>query len=399
MGKAAGSVSIIFNKCPDKVMASNILRDIASRDAASPPDIIGKDLVLYGAGNLGRMAKDYLNHIGVPFRYVVDANSCSYIDDPAWIGTTIIAPGDVSKSDKESAVLAVCISTIPYAPLFQSLSAQGWQDIIPFYDITESYCDRHPLSNGWFADSLSDEDITSIIDVLNRWDDDVSRAHHLQFIAWRYLREEWVFDGAPVTIDDRYFIPQVKFLLKDKETFFDIGAHHGEVSIKFSELMSGKFNEILAVEPDSTNLEILTRNLRSYFQDNFPKKIHILDYVIGDLAVTGNFFTGLDYASQISGICSRAVQIQTLDEMKIPPTFIKLHIEGSELAAIKGGLKTIRNFEPIIAATAYHNRLGLWEFPFWLMNNIDNYRFMLRLHGWCGTGLVVYAIPSRKFFA
>ena len=30
-------------------------------------------------------------------------------------------------------------------------------------------------------------------EVLARWDDDVSRAHHLQFLAWRRLREEWIF--------------------------------------------------------------------------------------------------------------------------------------------------------------------------------------------------------------
>ena len=75
---------------------------------------------------------------------------------------------------------------------------------------------------------------------------------------------------------------------------------------------------------------------------------------------------------------------------------MKLHLEGGELAALKGGIQTIRRSRPIIAATTYHNSLGLWEFPQWIMHNLMDYRFYLRLHGWCGTGLVIYAIPLER---
>ena len=78
------------------------------------------------------------------------------------------------------------------------------------------------------------------------------------------------------------------------------------------------------------------------------------------------------------------------------PTFVKLHLEGGELTALKGGRQTLIANRPLIAATVYHNDDGIWKTAHWLMETLADYRFLFRLHSWCGTGAVVYAIPNKR---
>ena len=109
--------------------------------------------------------------------------------------------------------LVVSIATLPFGELADGLRAQGWAEVVPLYDVTEAYRDRYPLGNGWFMATPGAAQRVAIERVLGGWSDDRSRAAHLQFIAWHRLREDWVFDDAPVGLDDRYFIPQTGFFL------------------------------------------------------------------------------------------------------------------------------------------------------------------------------------------
>lgn len=395
MGGAAGSASLVHAHCAEKATACRLLRDIATRPAAKPLQCVDKPLILYGAGNLGRMAKEYFSHIGVAFKYVVDSNPSAYCNDPAWQGIPVIGSLDVPEEDKKTSLLVVCISTIPYAPVYQSLIAQGWVQVEPFYDITDVYRERHPLSNGWFSGQLDERAIVGIESVLERWEDNESRCHHLQFIAWRFLREEWTFADAPVTTSDRFFIKQIASVLNDNEVLLDIGAYHGNTTTKFLHEVDNKFRNIWVVEPDDVNLAVLCQKLKLLPPEIF-EKIHILQTAVGACAGEGAFFNGLGYASQLSQLGPHKVTVQTIDEIDIKPTFIKLHLEGAELEALKGATKTIIAHRPIIVATSYHNSLGLWEFPQWLMEITGGYKFYMRLHGWCGTNAVIYCIPSER---
>jgi hypothetical protein len=73
-----------------------------------------------------------------------------------------------------------------------------------------------------------------------------------------------------------------------------------------------------------------------------------------------------------------------------------LHLEGAELAALKGAKQTLVACRPIVAVTVYHNEHGIWKTADWLMETLADYRFVFRNHSWCGTGAVIYAIPNEK---
>lgn len=84
------------------------------------------------------------------------------------------------------------------------------------------------------------------------------------------------------------------------------------------------------------------------------------------------------------------------DDLNFPITFGKIHLEGGELDALQGSMTTLQRQRPVLAVTVYHNRDGLWRIPSLLMDGLPNYRFLMRLHVWCRTGCVLYAIPKER---
>ncbi|MBW8446593.1 MAG: FkbM family methyltransferase [Arenimonas sp.] len=384
-----------FDAPPDRPSSLSHLRAIADDPSAPGPVAPRQPLALYGAGNLGRLARDHLRAVGEDFALVVDRNAEALAQSGEWAGIRLVHPDAVDAETKARAMLAVSVVTSPNAPLHAALLATGWRDIVPFYDIAESFRDRHPLSNGWFAVPFSDDEVERIGSVLSAWDDDVSRAHHLQFIAWRRLRQEWTFDGAPVTIDDRFFIPQILGVLRPNERFLDAGAHHGSVVTRFIAETDGQFASILAVEPDEQSRAVLEQTLGGLPSDQ-RSRITVSDALLDSERCTVRFHHGLGYASQISPTGTSERETRTLDALGAAPSFVKLHLEGGELGALKGGIATLRKYRPIIAATVYHDADGLLATPAWLMDNLGGYRFLFRLHSWCGTGAVVYAIPEER---
>ena len=357
-----------FQELPNQVEAPTLLEAIVAA-SCHPLVLTGMPLVLYGNGDLGKLAKEYLKSVGRDFVAVIERDE---------------------EADVNSCV-AVSVVTSPYVPIERALLKRGFKTVVPFYDLTEEYREWHPLSNGWFAPNFTYLSTLRTNRVLNFWHDDISRAHHLQFIAWRRAREEWVFDSAPVIPDNRFFIPEIIDVLREDESFIDAGAHFGSVSRAFIKLTKGKFKHISAIEPDKFNREVLQNELPT------DKRIKIWPYALSNVSGIANFHEGLGYSSQLSTTGKTYVITYPIDLLNLSPTFIKLHLEGTELAALKGAKRTLLTKRPIIAATVYHNEDGMWETPLWLMENLSDYRFLFRQHCWCGTGAVIYAIPEERY--
>ena len=383
-----------FTGPPRADKAATLLAELATAPCVFSPASTDPPLALYGAGNLGQLARDFLQTVGQDFCLVIDRNARQIAEDPCWSGVRLLHPDDVTETTKRSLRLAVSLVTSPYVPLERSLLELGFDDVVPFYDLAESFRAVHPLSNGWFAKPLTAIDQEKTAEVLTLWDDDVSRAHHLQFLAWRRLREEWDFEAAPVSNCSRFFIPEVASVLHDNEILVDAGAHHGSVSEAFVRQTKGSFRQIVAIEPDPSNRALLEDRLQSRLPDD--PRATVYDCVLAQGEGEASFHDGLGYASQLSPTGQMRVITRPLDALGLSPTFLKLHLEGAELAVLKGARKTLLSDRPIVAATVYHNADGIWRIPLWLMETLADYRFLFRAHSWCGTGAVIYAIPSER---
>ena len=383
-----------FKRPPDADQAAMLLAELATAPCAFSPVAADVPLALYGAGNMGRLARDFLATVGRKPVMVIDRDARRLAQEPSWTGERLVHPDEMAEFAKDGLRIAVCVVTAPYVPIERSLQQLGFEDIVPFYDLAESFRGVHPLSNGWFAAPLTAFDREKTAEVLARWDDDVSRAHHLQFLAWRRLREEWVFDAAPTPDCARFFIPEVARVLNDDEFLLDAGAHDGSVSQAFVRHTKGAFRRIAAIEPDPSNRARLEANLQFWLPAD--PRVTVYDCALADDEGEALFHDGLDYASQLSPTGRMRVTTRPLDALDLSPTFVKIHLEGGELTALKGARKILLGIRPIVATTVYHNADGIWKTPHWLMQLLPNYRFFFRAHSWCGTGGVVYAIPKER---
>jgi FkbM family methyltransferase len=383
-----------FNRPPDHKEASSLLAELAAAPCLFSPVSTDLPLALYGAGNLGRLAGDFLRTVGQDVTMVIDRNARRIENDPAWCNARLLPPAEVTDNTKGGVCLAISVATSPYVPLERSLFELGFKHIVPFYDLAESFRHLHPLSNGWFGPPLTANDQDNTAKVLARWDDDVSRAHHLQFLAWRRLREEWTFEGAPVPDCRRFFIPEITGALHDNETLLDAGAHHGGVTQAFVEQTQGAFRRIIAIEPDPSNRARLEEHLHSSLPDD--PRVAVLDCALAEDEGEAPFHAGLGYASQLSDTGKMRVAVRAIDALDLSPSFTKLHLEGAELAALKGARQTLLANRPLVAATVYHNADGIWRTPLWLMETLPDYRFLFRVDSWCGTGAVIYAVPQER---
>lgn len=383
-----------FADAPGRRQASNLLDEIADAPAAHAPVPADRPLALYGAGNLGRLARDFLKAVGQDFILAVDQNARALSANGDWAGVHLLHPDKVTGSEKSGARLAVSVVTTAYVPMERMLLERGFTDVVPFYDLAESFRHLHPLSNGWFAAKPTSEDRNRTAHVLTQWSDDISRAHHLQFLAWRRLREEWTFSAVPIPDCDRFFIPEIIAALSDDEVLLDGGAHHGVVTEAFIRHTKAHFRRIVAIEPDPINRVRLGENLKRFAPGD--ARIAIDDYALSDKEDEAVFHSGLDYASQISRTGNMCVKTRTIDALGLSPTFIKLHLEGAELAVLKGARQTLLDHRPIVVTTIYHNDDGIWKTAAWLMETLSDYRFLFRNHSWCGTGAVIYAIPDER---
>jgi FkbM family methyltransferase len=357
---------------------------------------LDQPLGLYGGGNLGALARDYLDVVGRKADFVVDRNADTLRADPAWAGFTFYHPDVVPDALKRSHMLLVTVATSPFLPLEVMLIGLGFETIVPFYDFAENFRHLHPLSNGWFAAPFGAVERENIAAVLEGLADERSRAALLQFIAWRRLREEWTFTGAEVTGDDRFFIPEIMAALGDTDLFIDAGAHHGGVSLEFDRRRGGRHGGIVAIEPDHHNLGPLTTAFKGRWPGGGDGQIEVQKLALGADSRPIRFHSGLGYASQISETGADSIETVPIDALALKPGFIKLHLEGGELDALKGARQTILRHRPVLAATIYHNDDGLWRSADWLMANLSDYSILFRLHSWCGTGAVLYAIPNER---
>lgn len=383
-----------FDRVPDRAEARLLLGELAEQPGRASPVAPAGPLAIYGAGTFGRMALDFLRDVGVEPILVVDARAGQIRGGDPWQGIELLAPHEVPDRLKSEALLAVSIVTAPVTPIIEELQGQGWRHVVPFYDVAESFRPAHPLSNGWFADPLQPADLAAIAECLDAWADDLSRAHHLSFLAWRLARQEWQFAGVPVDNSTRFFIPEVRAALADDDLFLDGGAHHGSVSAAFL-AATGAGSRIVAFEPDQSNGDQYTAWLAS-LPDECRSRIELRRTALDAFSRSRRFHSGLGFMSQFAQTGQADVLTDTIDAAALAPGFVKLHLEGGELDALKGGLATFRTTRPILAVTVYHNVDGIWRTASWIRENLEGYRLLMRTHSWCGTGAVIYALPGER---
>ena len=190
------------------------------------------------------------------------------------------------------------------------------------------------------------------------------------------------------------------------KTLFDAGFYDGTNVIAYNRLLP-HLEKICGFEA----IYDITRNplIEEFILD---KKLEIIPYVLGNKNeeikfclekdnLGASFCEGTSTKKISSSIETenRIVNMITLDkfcfERNIFPDFIKMDIEGAELSALNGGIKTIKKCRPQLAISIYHSSEDFVNIPLYLKENLENYKFRLGHYSPNLSETVLYAIPDE----
>lgn len=177
-----------------------------------------------------------------------------------------------------------------------------------------------------------------------------------------------------------------------QEVFIDAGGFDGETTKRFIEWCGGQYESIYAFEPMTDAYELMKNRLKDIPNVNLYK------------CALGSGKEEKCFAQTYCGIMGshlgkngdyvERVKVESIDDILCgkKATFIKMDIEGAELEALKGSIKTLRKYRPKLALSLYHKNEDLYTIPLWLKENIPDYKFYLRHYSNKRWDLVLYAV-------
>lgn len=176
------------------------------------------------------------------------------------------------------------------------------------------------------------------------------------------------------------------------EFFVDAGAFDGETTEYF--LKHFEDGHAYVFEPNPRQYQIVQDRLRNVFPDSC--QVELFPYGVHDENTTLRFdsYEGDETSARISESGDVEIEVRRLDDLlggrKV--TFLKMDIEGSELAALRGAERIIREQRPKLAICVYHKPEDMWEIPSFILSCHPDYKLYLRHHSMLADETVLYAV-------
>lgn len=161
----------------------------------------------------------------------------------------------------------------------------------------------------------------------------------------------------------------------DNESYLDLGAYRGDTVEEFITHCGGKYNSIIAFEPDRRTY----KKLCEYIQ-NIPDAVAYQNAVYSKN--TTLIFS--NKAGRQSTISSEGIEIEALtvdtvcDGKEI--TYIKMDVEGAEYDALEGSKETLKNKKPMLNIALYHRSEDIFKIPLKIYEINPEYKFYIRKH-------------------
>lgn len=347
----------------------------------------GNPIVLYGAGCLGQMTREFMARENLPIDKV--ALNRQYItEEMTFHGLPVVAIEDII----EQSTAFNCILALQHVSdeLQNDLSSKGAQVLVfdPAFTgvstelwYTPEFCAKHSETLEAFYDMLAD---------------DRSRQTLVAFLNQRISARRGDYHAVYEPV--QYF-PADIIRLQDGEVFIDCGAYNGDSIQAFMREVSHQQvlapEKVVGFEPDAGNFSQLCDNTRQW-----PFCQPVKKGVWNEASVL-YFQSGNALSSRLTeqGANTVSIELDSIDNILQggKATFIKMDVEGAELKALEGAANTIRTWNPLLAISVYHKPEDLLTIPQYIQSLSDEYTFYLRgHHPELAFELVLYAVPKVR---
>jgi len=352
-------------------------------------------VVIYGAGNLGRRILTGLRETGTEVVAFADRNAALWSQTVD--GIRVLSPQDAATAygNKDLFIAAVWHPTRTggIETILSDLRSLGCRQATSFVPLFWRDAGRYLPYYLWDLPSRALAVSNRIRAGFKLFEGD--HESETLFLQQLRLRLHGAFERlTPPAACDQYF-PTLFQPVAD-ECFIDCGAFDGDTIREFLSWNAGAFARIVAFEPDPDNAVAL----RTFAQTrpDLAARIEVRTELIGDRTGQRRFNASGAANAALSDNGGLEVAGTTLDEALVAEraTFIKMDIEGEELAALLGAQRIIAARRPILAICAYHLQNHLWEIPVLMSELLDRAPLALFSHCMDGFDTVCYAIPQER---
>lgn len=335
-----------------------------------------KQIFLFGTGKHGEVIykKFAAEHLAVK------AFCSSYGDKKTFMDLPVLRPDELPKDDDSFVVIASsCLQEIS-----KILDEEG---ITNYIDGVGYAVDSVIWGGGGWTDHFLPENISRLKQARQRLAallDPVSLRIYDSLIEYKCTQKAACIVTSPY---EMYLHPDFK--LTKHMTVLDCGAYTGDTLQFFREHLDSP--HLIAVEPSQNNFAALSANA-------LPED-ELLHMAVGDricdLFLKTDIEMEMGYFISSTGEPIHQTTIDTLFKDR-RVDFIKMDIEGAELAALKGATATLLRDRPQLAICLYHRPDDLCTIPLFLADLLDNYTFHIGQHSGSIQETVLYGIPGEK---
>lgn len=335
-------------------------------------------IVLWGAGEYGRVIGNYLSKKGCAPAYYCDSNVDKVGSN--WNGLEVRATSDI---DKDAAVVVTCNA---FRDISTSLFERGFSEKqVFFFDV--KWLTQPEGKREYIIDNIKKFDI-----VYTMLSDEKSKKVLLNLLNYRITyKKEYLAE----IVDARQYFDDGLLNLKEKVVFVDAGSYIGDTLEVFIDFTNRKYEKVICLEPMEKNVSIL----KKYIKKADVKNVDVFKLGVADKQKTLYFDGTNGMAARESSEGDIVVECDSIDHIfeKVDCDhidFIKMDIEGAEYEALLGAKEVIKKFHPILAICVYHKPEDYFEIPQLIKNLYDGYKLYFRHYELSDEETVCYAIAE-----
>jgi len=368
------------------------------RDQSKFGDLTGQRLYLYGAGNVGKRLFHNLKANGIDVTGFLDRNPMEQLNG---IDIPVHLPNDPLLGTVRNSCIVILSGLFPINvcnDIKTTLSSLGFQHVYALHEVNFSQ-----LNSGSFRETLFD-DTYNKVELLGKDRYKVERAFGLlntvedQKLFLSHLKAHLTMDftrlDKPHDMALQYLahdIPEQK----DYSSFIDCGGYDGDTFRQLS-ARGCRIKNLIGFEPQIDLYRKYVTTVKTHPIQ--PDQTFLFPCGVFSETIRLRFATNSDAQSsaRVNATGNEIIQCVSLDEalIGIHPTFIKMDIEGAEIAALNGSRRLIETCGPSLAICVYHRFSDLWEIPCLISSMRSDYRYYLRNYNYLGLETVLYAFRS-----
>lgn len=357
--------------------AASLVRDGGHwYDAHASP--VSAEIVLFGAGNIGRKVLAFLRGLGV--QPVAFSDNRPDMAGQVIEGLRVLSPMEAVEQygERVTFVITILNRAVRSMDVVEQLRQLGAKYVVPFAFFAWKY--PQDFLPYYFLDLpercfAQQERIRAAFHLLA---DEESRREFLAQLRWRMLGD---LDARPQNNPhEQYFSADIPLNPKGK-VFVDCGAYDGDTLISYLQRVGDEFHSAYVFEPDPGNYQALIEYIHS-LPEQVQSRIFPYQAAVGaENSILKFNASSLASASVLTegGIelpCYALDQILPRDF----PMYIKFDIEGFEKEALLGAKKVIQSSVPDLAVCVYHEPDDLWNIPLVLHELCNTYQLYIRRH-------------------